>query len=537
MSETQENTGSNEIEINSLGGSSFSFFSNRSYDVGNVSMETLQDYIKYPMIYNAILRELSIQAYNANGLYANAVDTRVALPLLSYLMINRNPESKSKAKVKKKKKKIDLDMKLLNHEKTTRDILRRLNIDGMYVGILRDTKASNKKIDTTQGVTSLTDRIEGLSLDDNFMIQPLDLDHCKILGYQNSICVAGFDLMYFQQYSNGGLLNEIKNYPKSFLSAYMAYKKDANKRWFILDPRTTIALTSRANIDEPYGRPYGLQSLADIRMQTDYTNSQYKLVQELASSIYYLVLPQGKEPGSCSLTKVQQDALIEAFRSAVRVNTSSSIAKISTLSLPPNTSISKVGKDAALLKDTLNDENIKKISTSLGFASAILNGSSDGSSSFAGLQVNLDVISAQVFQLLSDISSEYTRVLNEYENTSPENYIDISYLKLSYLNKDKVYENMKDLFMTAGGSRMYMIAATGVNPYDYLSVCDEEREDDLDSLYQPHITSYTASESGDKPNPDGNLGGRPAKDEKDMTDSGLKTKNTGANNVVKPSTK
>lgn len=536
MSETQENTGSNEIEINSLSSSSFSFFNNRTTDVGDVSMETLQNYIKYPMLYNAILREMSIQAYNSNGLYASAIDTRVALPLLSYIMVNRNPDSKSKAKVKKKKKKIELNMKLLNHEKTTRDILRRLNIDGMYVGILRDTRASNKKIDPTQGVTTLTDRIEGLSLDDNFMIQPVDLDRIKVLGYQNSICIAGFDLMYFDQYSNGGLLNEIKNYPKSFLSAYMAYKKDANKRWFILDPRTTIVLTARASIDEPYGRPYGLQGLADIKMQSDYTNNQYKLIQEIASSIYVLVLPQGEKPGSCSLTKTQQDSLIESFRNAVRINTNTS-SRISTLSLPPNTSISKVVKDDSLLKDTLNEENIKKISTSLGFSSSILNGSSDGSSSFAGLQVNLDVISAQVFQLLSDISSEYTRVLNEYENNTPENYIDINYLKLSYLNKDKVYENMKDLFMTAGGSRMYMIAATGVNPYDYLSVCDEEREDDLDNIYTPHPTSFNISGSDNLDIPGSDIGGRPAKEDKDMTVSGLKTKNTGANDIVKPSTK
>lgn len=530
MSETQENTGSNEIETNSLSSSSFSFFSNRSYDVGNVSMETLQDYIKYPMIYNAILRELSIQAYNANGLYAKSVDTRVALPLLPYVMVNRNSEPKFKVKAKKKKKKIDLDMKLLNHIKTTRDILRKLDIDGMYVGILRDIKPSNKKIDT-QGVT---DRIEGLSLNDNFMIEPLNLDYCKILGYQNSVCVAGYDLQSFDQYG-GGLVNEIKNYPKSFLSAYMAYKKDANKRWLVLDPKTTIALTARANIDEPYGRPYGLQSLADVRMQTDYTNSQYKLVQELASSIYYLVLPQGKEPGSCSLTKVQQDALIEAFRSAVRVNTSNGTAKISTLSLPPNTSISKVGKDAALLKDTLNDENIKKISTSLGFASSALNSESSGSSSFAGLQVNIDINSTQVFKVLEDISSEYTRVLNEYEGLEPSNYIDIKYLPISYLNKNEYYTKMKDLFMTSGGSRTYMIAASGVNPYDYLSVCDEEREDGMDSVYTPHATSY--NNPGSEDTKEGDAGGRPLKDEKDMTDSGLKTKNTGANNVVKPSTK
>ena len=68
------------------------------------------------------------------------------------------------------------------------------------------------------------DRLEGLSLDDNFMIQPLDLDYCKIIGFQNNVSIAAFDMMYFDQFKYGGLLNEIKNYPRNFVKAYMDYK-------------------------------------------------------------------------------------------------------------------------------------------------------------------------------------------------------------------------------------------------------------------------------------------------------------------------
>jgi hypothetical protein len=76
---------------------------------------------------------------------------------------------------------------------------------------------------------------------------------------------------------------------------------------------------------------------------------------------------------------------------------------------------------------------------------------------------------------------------------------------------------------------MFYIAAAGFNPEDYLSICDEEIEAGFDNTYIPHITSFTATDSADKPNPDDNLGGRPVKDEKDLKQSGLITKNLQSN--------
>ena len=190
----EENDDSYKIETNSIGSESYSFF-NIDHDVSNLSMEGLQGYIKYPMIYNSILREISKECYNSNGMYARSIDTRVSLPLLSYVCVSRKSLSGKKinSKDKKRKKRIILQMKLINHEKTTRDILRKLDIDGMYVGILRDTTASNIEVMPSSGIVESIDRLEGLSLDDNFMIQPLDLDYCKIIGFQNNVAIAAFE--------------------------------------------------------------------------------------------------------------------------------------------------------------------------------------------------------------------------------------------------------------------------------------------------------------------------------------------------------
>lgn len=512
---------SNEIELNSL---SYNSFSLGRLDTDNIPMSDLKQYVKYPMIYNEILRTISKQSYAQNGIYGQTIDKMVALPTLSYITTLR---SKSK-QIKNNKTKFNTLLKILNIDRTTRDILRHLFIDGTYIGILRSTTASNKKVDTGAITIESLDRLEGLSLDDNFMIQPLDLDYCKIVGFQNNISVAAFDMMYFDQFKYGGLLNEIKNFPKEFMKAYLSYKKDASKRWFILDYRKTIALKAKSNELDAYGIPFGISAFTNMKASSDYDDSQYQLISELASSIYYIILPEGEKKGSSSLNSTQQKEVIEAFKGAVKVNTSGNIAKISTLSLAPGTTIDRLNKDSSLITDTLSDENMKKISTNLGIASSALNAESN-SANLGSLQINLDLISAQIFQYVNEIAKEETRVINEYLNVLPVNYIDIKYLPITWLNKKDVYEKAKDLYLTAGGSRMFYIAAAGFDPSDYLSICDEEIESGFDERYMPHITSYTATDNADNANADGNLGGRPKKDDSDLKQSGLTTKNLQSN--------
>ena len=125
------------------------------------------------MIYNEILRTISRQSYSLNGIYGQSIDRMIALPTLSYITTLRNKTPQ----MKDKKTKFNTLLKILNIDRTTRDILRHLFIDGQYIGILRDSTASNKNLDTGSMIVESLDRLEGLSLDDNFMIQPLDLDY------------------------------------------------------------------------------------------------------------------------------------------------------------------------------------------------------------------------------------------------------------------------------------------------------------------------------------------------------------------------
>ena len=88
---------------------------------------------------------------------------------------------------------------------------------------------------------------------------------------------------------------------------------------------------------------------------------------------------------------------------------------------------------------------------------------------------------------------------------------------------------MKNLYLEAGGSYTFLIAATGVNPDVYFNILDEEVENKIFDKYKPHLTSHTLSK-------DDNNGGRPENLDS-SNPSTLQTKANGSNAQPKPSTK
>ena len=106
------------------------------------------------MIYNEILRTISRQSYALNGLYGQSIDRMIALPTLSYITTLRNKTPQ----MKNNKVKFNTLLKMLNIDRTTRDILRHLFVDGQYIGILRDSTASNKNLDTGSMIVESIDR-------------------------------------------------------------------------------------------------------------------------------------------------------------------------------------------------------------------------------------------------------------------------------------------------------------------------------------------------------------------------------------------
>jgi len=524
---------SHPVEINSTMFSTFGFGSDM-LSFGDISEEHIKTYIQHPMLYNKQIRGVSKRMYNLNGLYARTVDKMVASPTLDHIVIPFDSGKKSQ----KRAKRADYFLtRKMNHKLSTRDVLLAALLEGMYVAILRDTKKKTSQIDTTF-VDSL-DKIEGLAIDTNSMLQPLDRDYVKFIGFMNGDYVCAFDMMYFDQFKNNGLVAEIKNYPVDFVKAYNEYRKDAKKRWYILDQKTTFAYKYRSQIDEPYGRPLGLSALNDILFAESYTDSQRGNLYENSGTIRWLKQPQGEKQGQCSLNKDQQKNQYDNFKSAV-TNTvqrgNRRISQTTTLVLAPGTEVGKLENDSTFLKDTLTEENLKSVSTDLGLALAALNGTGEGAS-YSSLAVNLDLMLAEVFQMLEQIEWQFTKVINNFLEIPEDEWVEFKYLRTSILNREQAFNNAKDLYTLAGGSRLYLYATGSGDSNTYLKLLDYEKSMKFDEKYLPHPTSFTISDSADKTNPEDNVGGRPKKQDGELKDTGVAQRTNGSNKQQRPGQK
>ena len=87
---------------------------------------------------------------------------------------------------------------------------------------------------------------------------------------------------------------------------------------------------------------------------------------------------------------------------------------------------------------------------------------------------------------------------------------------------------MSTLYSQACGSRIMLVASSGVSPEAYFSVLDYEIENNYAERYPPNQTSYTLSSKD-------NTGGRP-KDESTTNENTIKSRTNNGNNQPKPST-
>ena len=517
---------SNPVELNSM--ALTTYFLEEALSTG-VSLNQLKLYCKYPMRYNYQLRRICREMYGLNGMFANVADYQTSAPSLDFITLC----TENTASNNKKRKLYNQMIYKLNHKLTTRDILLHCYIDGMYVGYLRNTKASNKNIDIQQGFVDSMTILEGLSMDDSLMIQPLPLDYVKVLGYQNNDFLVGFDLMYFNQYVGNNLLGEIKNFPTEFITAYLAYKKDGSKRWFPLDQSKTVTIKIKSNIYEPYGRGIAIAALSDMFFSEQYTESQRANIIENAGTIRWLKQPSGEKTGSCSLNKEAQQNQYNNFRNAVVSNATGSdkrIGKTTTLVLAPGTEVGKLETNTFDTTNTLTDENMKKISTNLGFASGALNG--EGNATYSSLQVNLDLTLTQIYQILEQISWQYTKVFSNLIKLKGNDLIKFIYLKTSTLNKKEEYDIAKEMYTLAGGSRLWLYAVGSGDVETYMSLMDYEKSMNMDKLYPAHQTSFTSNnDTGDT----SDEGGRPTGNSQNTNTQ--KSKTAGTNKTPKPSTK
>ena len=496
----------------------YSYFGLNVFDL--YSQEQLADLVRDPIANNEILRELSMIIYGTNGAFTNTVDYMTAMPTLDKVIVTHG---RSKNKKKQNKELMESVLRTIRDKEVIRDALFRGMIEGLafYYFETTTTPVSRQKFMTDYDVDSVMEINE---LGVNASIVSLPTKYTKIVGRKNSSYVIAFNLDYFDIADGESREKKLRKYPKEIREAYEHRDKEAtNGNWVVLDSSKTIVHKIRSKREEPYGRPIVLAAISDILYGDYFTQTKRNVLDEINNRIVYMTFPEGKEKGTSALTKTQQEKQHNAVKGAVM--NKNNRGGISFFSVASGTKISAIDTQNTDIFDDKYESNLNdKISLDLGIAGSLLNGV--GSGTYSAQQNNLELLSAQLFQWIEQISAELNKCISANIIKDSKNWVECKYLPITHVNKKEMVGYMKDLWLQAGGSMSAYIASCGISPDAYYALLDEEVENGIYEKYKPHATSYTMSGED-------NTGGRPETD--NPTENTVKSQANNGNSIPSPS--
>lgn len=509
--------------MNSMVANSNYYFGLNIFDL--YKPEELANLVRDPIGNNAILREISLILYGTNGVYTNTVDYMAAMPTLDKVIVTHGRSEKKK---QRNKELITSTLRMIKDKEIIRDALWRGMIEGVAFYYFESTGRPQtlQKILSDYDVNSI---VEINELGINASIISLPTDYTRIVGIKNNSYVIAFNLDYFTVASGETAEKKLRKYPKEIRDAYTKQQNNAtseNGNWIVLNNNNTIVHKIRSSRSEQYGRPLVLAAISDILYSDYFTSTKRNVLDEINNKIIYQTFPEGKDKGSCALTKAQQQHQHDTVKGAVM--SKNNRGGLSFFSVAAGTKLDTINASNTDIFDEKYEANLDdKIAMGMGIASSLLSGT--GSGSYSAQTNNLELVSAQLFQWVEQIESEINKCIGANIIKDTQNWVECKYLKTTYANRDSMVTFAKDLYLQGKGSLSLWASACGISPDVFFALLDQEIQDDIENKYPIHATSFNSS--GDE-----KKAGRPTDDDSKKPNT-LQSKSNNSNNNPKPSTK
>ena len=484
--------------------------------------------VQHPMVdtNNERLREISRRFYSSNGIVRNAFDYMQALPSLDYIVTSYSKDSKSKLN----KEIVRYVMKKIRHKRFIRDAILKGCIDGVAFYYLDTGKKRSDNIkfmsqfqaESITEVNALKPKLASI----NASIKSLPTNYCRIVGMMNNSYAVAFDLSYFD-IGNESAESKLKKYPAEFATAYQKWKSGKSEsQMLILDNTKTIVHKISSNLDEPWGRPLTLAAIRDILYSDYFINTKRNVLERVNNKIIYEKYPEGKTQGTSALTKEQQREQHDYIQR--KLQTRQNHNGVVFFSVAAGTELEDIDVNTDLFDSDYENKLDIDIGTDLGFAVSLLNANGGN---YASQQNNLELVTARIFEWIDDIVAELNKVINY--NILNLNYVDVevNYLPITHLNRDKHFKTAKDLLTIGRGTLSYLSVCAGIPKEVYFAMLDEQLEEGVMDKYPINATSYNTSGE----NKDDGSTGRPTTDDP-TNDNTIKSKANNSNDNPKPST-
>lgn len=485
--------------------------------------EEIECVFRDPIFYHDVAIRLSNFVYTKNGIVSNSIDYMTALPCLDRIVISK--ATKTTPSIKKNKELMKNTLDLINDKKFIRNALFTEMIDGIAFFYFETTQRAidhdRSKFMTEYDVENI---VEINELGINATIITLPWQFTKIIGKKNGRYVLAFNLKYFDSYTGETLERKLKKYPKEIVDGYHQRRRQVTYGdWLILDSDKTMCCKIKCKDSEPWGRSLVIAALSDVLYKDYFTDTKRNVLDEINSKIIYETFPEGKDKGSCALTKSQQENQHNIVKNAVM--NKNGRKGINFFSVAAGTKLDSIDVSNDIFDEKYEPDLNSQISVDLGICASLIGAMESGS--YAAGTNNLEMINAQIYTWVYEWQKELNYVINKNIIKNDRSKVEVYYFPTSFVNRKSFFEMMSSLFTAAGGSLSFLVASTGVDVDAYFAVLNSEIEDGIYEKYKPHQTSYTMSKN------DSQDVGRPTTD--NPTDNTIKSRTTNGNSLPSPS--
>lgn len=354
--------------------------------------------------------------------------------------------------------------------------------------------------------------------EENTFLMPLDIKYCRIYGKNEAgEFIVYFDATFFNGvnsiYVEGVDGDGVGVWDSVFVDGYNAYNSDQNARWFRLPPERTFCMI--AGSDDQFDVPLAtfsplFISLMDLMDLESVINSKTELenYKLLVSKIPLINGTNDVDDFSISLTLAQTfNAMLEAAVPEL----------VAAVTSPMDLEVIDFNKSNKADDTDYLSRSMQNLFNNAGISQLVVAGGA--SSNSVGLKFAIANDLANIWVYVNRIESW----LNYFIKMNISEGYKLQIHKISWFNEQDYQTSKKDC-ATLGGSALDYLTSLGDTPYIVLQKLNFENAIGVKNLMIPLNSSYTQSS---------NKGGRPQKDETELTDSGVKTRDGNKNEGTK----
>jgi hypothetical protein len=452
------------------------------------SKDDINSYLNDTVRYAQNLRQASDYFYNSNGIYKSIINAFTNLATLDNIIL---PSLKTSQKTTDKAYQTYLDKiraycDSVDIKLTARNILKSVAKYGVYVGY---------------------ERQEG----GEFYFQTLPIDYVRIKYKVGNEYQLEFNFKYFDKFFNKEDIDFAWfAYPSEFKKLYNKYKSDKkskNPEWQMLDIKKTVCIVSED--DDATFIPMFSGMFEALLNNEDYKDL-IKLSETLdVTKLIVQKVPTDVKDGNILMTKEAIQYFHNELKKILPEGANGLTTPLDITAIPfSNQSQSK-------------EELLAKAERGAYVASGYSGGLFSDNGGHTGLQMNVEVVTANIFAVLEKIESMFSRKFKNVVNT--KNYeFKLKFYRTTNVNIDENFERAFKA-LGIGGAIEPMISLMGFEPDVYATLLKVEKETGIKDLLQIPESMHT--QSGSTPIDNKKSNGNPKKKEKDLTDGGAKSRN------------